>query len=299
MTLLLGGGGQLGRELRKIAPDDAAIEAPSSIELSVTDRSGLIRAAQSVNPMVVINAAAYTAVDDAESDREAAFAVNAQGARAVAEAARAVRARLIHVSTDFVFAGDQSLPYLPTDPTGPLGVYGESKLAGERAVLETNPDHSLVVRTSWLYSAHRRNFVGTMLRLLAERSEIQVVVDQVGSPTWARSLARAIWKWSALPAASGLRHYSDAGVASWFDFAMAIREEGSNLGLLRGNISDTQIRPIRTKDFPTPARRPALSVLDSFASWDELGFTPLHWRDSLRLMLSEMAGSDRRRPADE
>lgn len=201
-------------------------------------------------------------------------------------------ARMIQASTDFVFDGEQSLPYLPEDATHPLGVYGESKLAGEKAVLEALPGDSLVVRTSWLYSSHGRNFVKTMLTLLAERPEVNVVVNQVGSPTWARNLAEAIWKWAALPAASGLRHFCDAGVASWYDFAVAIREQASELGVLRAGGAGTVIRPIRSEQFPRPARRPASSVLDSFASWEELEITPPNWRESLLRMLSELKQSE-------
>ncbi len=290
-VFLAGGSGQLGRELLATAPEDTLIEAPARAELSITDPLGVARALEIARPALVINAAAYTAVDDAESDREAAFLVNAEGARALAEGAAAVEARMIQVSTDFVFDGEQSLPYLTTEPTHPLGVYGESKLAGEAAVLEVLPGNSLVVRTSWLYSSHGRNFVATMLQLLAERPEVNVVMDQVGSPTWARSLAEAIWKWAAPPGVSGIRHFCDAGVASWYDFAVAIRDQASKLGLL-GVTGDsgarTIVRPIRSEEFPTPARRPASSTLNSFASWEELGITPLHWRASLLQMLTEL-----------
>lgn len=290
-VFLAGGSGQLGRELLATAPAGTLIEAPSRAELSITDRLGVAEALEIARPALVINAAAYTAVDNAETDRETAFAVNADGAQTLAEGAAAAGARLIHVSTDFVFDGKQSLPYLPEDATHPLGVYGESKLAGERAVVAVLPEDSLVVRTSWLYSAHGRNFVNTMLKQLSQRKELTVVMDQVGSPTWARNLAEAIWKWGTLPDVSGIRHFSDAGVASWYDFALAIRDQASGLGVLRADGAGTLIRPIRSKQFPTPARRPASSVLDSFASWEELGITPLNWRESLLQMLSELRES--------
>ena len=303
-VFLAGGSGQLGRELLATAPEDTLIEAPARAKLSITDPLGVARALEIARPALVINAAAYTAVDDAESHREAAFLVNAEGARALAKGAAAVGARMIQVSTDFVFDGEQSLPYLTTEPTHPLGVYGESKLAGEVAVLEALPGNSLVVRTSWLYSSHGRNFVATMLQLLAERPEVKVVMDQVGSPTWARGLAEAIWKWSALPTASGLRHFSDAGVASWYDFAVAIRDEASQLGVIRARGASgtggarTVIRPIRSEEFPTPARRPASSTLNSFASWEELRITPLHWRAALLRMLTELKESKWMEPND-
>ncbi len=287
-VFLAGGSGQLGRELLATAPAGTLIEAPTRAELSITDRLGVAEALEIARPALVINAAAYTSVDGAETDRETAFAVNADGAGALAEGAAAVGARLIQVSTDFVFGGEQSLPYLPEDAPDPLGVYGKSKLAGEEAVLEKLPDDGLVVRTSWLYSSHGRNFVTTMLKLLAERPEVSVVMDQIGSPTWARTLAKAIWKWSSLPQASGRRHFSDAGIASWYDFAVAIREEASAIGVLGADGAKAAIRPIRSEQFPTPASRPASSVLDSFASWRELGVTPQHWRESLSRMLSEL-----------
>jgi dTDP-4-dehydrorhamnose reductase len=285
---LAGASGQLGHELQATAPAGARIDAPSRRELSITDRLGVAQAMELARPALVINVAAYTGVDDAETEQEAAFAVNADGARALAEAAATVGARMIQVSTDFVFDGRQSSPYLPEDSPQPLGAYGESKLEGETAVLEALPSASLIVRTSWLYSCHGRNFVKTILRLLAEREEISVVMDQVGSPTWARGVAEAIWKWSALPKASGLRHFSDAGVASWYDFAQAIREVASDLGILGARGAGTAIQPIRSAQFPTPAQRPASSILDSTASWEELGITPLHWRESLLGMLSEL-----------
>ena len=297
-VFLAGGSGQLGRELLATASAGVLIEAPTRAELDITDRLEVARALATVRPALVINAAAYTAVDRAETERAAAFAVNADGARALAEAAAAAGARMIQVSTDFVFDGEQSLPYLPDDEPRPLGAYGESKLAGENAVLETLAGHGLVVRTSWLYSAHGSNFVTTILRLLAERSEVSVVTDQVGSPTWARGLAGAIWKWSGMPAVWGLRHFSDAGVASWYDFAVAIRQEAAALGLLGAAGAWATVRPIRSAQFPTPARRPAASVLDSFASWTELEVTPCHWRESLARMLAELRTGATKVPGD-
>ncbi len=287
-AFLAGGSGQLGRELRATAPAGVVIEAPMRSELSITNRPRTLEAIEAAAPDLVINAAAYTAVDQAESDREAAFAVNAGGAANLAAGAAAVEARLIHVSTDFVFDGEKGHPYRVDDPPHPLGVYGESKLAGETAVREALPGRSLVIRTSWLYSSHGHNFVATMLRLFAERPEVSVVADQIGSPTWAHNLAKAIWAWSARPSASGLRHFADAGVASWYDFAVAIRERATELGILPAGGDGVAIRPIPSEKYPTPARRPASSILDSFASWEELEMTPVHWRDSLSAMLSEL-----------
>lgn len=285
-VLLIGGSGQLGGELRRAAPDTVSLAAPSSSEVSLTDRRQLARAFRAEEPDLVINAAAYTAVDDAETDRETAFSVNAEGARNLALEAAAVGARAIHVSTDFVFGGGQDLPYRPADSPKPLGAYGESKLAGEQAVLESH-SASLVVRTSWLYSSGGRNFVKTMLRLFDAGETVRVVADQVGSPTWARTLAIAIWGWAARPSAQGIRHLCDAGIASWYDFAVAIHEEASRLDLIDGG----SVQPVRSDQFPTAARRPAWSVLDAFESWKELETEPRHWRASLVDMLGELRES--------
>ena len=190
-VLLVGGSGQLGRELQHCKPADMELLAVSSQELDLRDAERVAATVSSFLPQVVINAAAYTAVDRAESEQETAFAVNGQGAANLAHAARSVGAFCIQVSTDFVFDGAQSRPYLPTDQTHPLGVYGASKLTGEQLALAAYPEGVLVVRTAWLYSAFGNNFVTTMLRLMAERETIGVVADQVGTPTWARGLAEA------------------------------------------------------------------------------------------------------------
>lgn len=288
-VLLIGGNGQLGRELRQTAASSITLTAPPSSELSITNGLQVSEMLASSKPELVVNAGAYTAVDDAEADRETAFSVNAEGARNVATAAAQANARLIHVSTDFVFGVGQNLPLQPSDRPHPLSVYGESKLAGEEAVLATHSRNSLVVRTSWLYSSSGRNFVKTMLRLFRSGGTIRVVADQIGTPTWARSLAVALWKWSELPNASGIRHFSDAGVASWYDFAVAIHQEASRLGL----IEDGSVEPIRSDEYPTAARRPAWSVLDAFASWKELEMAPRHWRESLVEMLGELSEGTR------
>lgn len=289
-VLLTGGSGQLGRELLAAAPADVQIEAPAKEDLSITDRPAVLSATKLLRPAVVINAAAYTAVDAAEAEPETAWEVNSAGARTLAEAVASVGARMIQVSTDFVFDGNRNLPYSTTDEVNPLGVYGESKLAGERAVLEVLDSDSLIVRTSWLYSTGGDSFVAKVLQRTAEGSDLPVVMDQVGSPTWARNLAQAIWAWSALPSASGVRHFCDAGIASRYDFAVAIREEASRLGLLHPDAEASIIRPILTGEFPARARRPAWSVLDARESWDELGLDPMHWRKSLVRALSELEG---------
>ena len=280
-VLLVGGSGQLGRELQRCKPVGTELLALSSQEFDLRESGVVTARVTEFRPQVVINAAAYTAVDRAESEQEAAFAVNGQGAENLVKAAHIVGAYCIQVSTDFVFDGMQSRPYLPTDRTKPLGAYGASKLAGEQLALAAYPEGVAIVRTAWLYSALGNNFVTTMLRLMAERDSLGVVTDQVGTPTWAYGLAEALWRMCRVQP-KGIWHWTDAGVASWYDFAVAIQEEGLCCGLLAREIP---IRPINTVDYPTPAKRPAYSVLDKTDTWVALGMTPPHWRVALRRML--------------
>ena len=282
-VLLVGGSGQLGRELQHCKPADTDLLALGSRELDLREAALVAERVNAFQPQVIINAAAYTAVDRAESEQEAAFVVNGQGVANLAQAARSVGAYCIQVSTDFVFDGAQSRPYLPTDQTNPLGVYGASKLAGEQLALAAYPEGVAIIRTAWLYSAFGNNFVTTMLRLMSEREDIGVVADQVGTPTWARGLAEALWRMCRVQP-KGIYHWTDAGVASWYDFAVAIQEEGLACGLLDREIP---IQPINTVDYPTPARRPAYSVLDKTETWAALGMKSCHWRVALRRMLLE------------
>ena len=282
-VLLVGSNGQLGRELQRCKPADMELLALDSSELDLREAEAVVARVNSFHPQVVINAAAYTAVDRAESEQETAFAVNGQGAGNLAQAARRVGAYLLQLSTDFVFDGAQSRPYLPTDRTNPLGVYGASKLAGEKLALAAYPDGVAIVRTAWLYSAFGNNFVTTMVRLMNERENIGVVADQVGTPTWGGGLAEALWQMCRLQP-KGINHWTDAGLASWYDFAVAIQEEGLACGLLAREIS---ILPINAVAYPTPAKRPAYSVLDKTETWAVLGMTPPHWRVALRRMLLE------------
>ena len=283
-VMILGAGGQLGRELVRSAGADVACEALPRSELDIGDREAVARCLASASPSVVINAAAYTAVDAAESDVEAASRGNATGPQNLALACAAQGIRLLHVSTDFVFNGESAHPYTPSADTAPLGEYGRSKLAGEQAVAEALPG-ALIMRTGWVYSGYGNNFVKTMLRLMGERDELAVVADQVGTPTWARGLAAALWAAVERPGIEGIYHWSDAGVCSWYDFAVAISEEAHALDLLS---RPTRIRPIPASDYPTPARRPAYSVLDKQDSWRDLELEPVHWRQQLRLMLQEL-----------
>jgi dTDP-4-dehydrorhamnose reductase len=236
-------------------------------------------------PAVIIHAAAYTDVDSAEREVERAEAVNTAGTANVAAAASEVGARMIYISTDFVFDGSLGRPYVPEDHARPLGVYGRTKLAGEQAVLDHTGGSSLVLRTGWVYSAHGRNFVRTMLALMETQSSVGVVSDQVGTPTWARPLAQALWSAAEQPELGGIVHWTDAGVASWYDFAVAIQEEALAAGVLRRAVP---IRPLRTVEFPRPARRPPYSVLDKTTGWRALGGPAAHWRSNLRCMLESL-----------
>ena len=282
-VMLTGAGGQLARELADGAPLGSEIRAFSSRMLDIREGDAVAAVVRRERPDVVINAAAFTAVDRAENEQDQAWSVNRDGAAAVAVAAAEVGARMVQVSTDFVFDGGAARAYGPNDETNPLNVYGASKLAGERAVAAAAPE-ALIVRTAWLYSPHGGNFLKTMLRLMAQRGEVEVVSDQIGSPTSAESLAGGIWGLIGAQA-RGIYHCTDAGVASWYDFAQAIAEEGQALRMLGRSV---RIRPILTADYPTPARRPPFSVLDTSRTWAMLGAPSPHWRVGLRAVLRRL-----------
>jgi dTDP-4-dehydrorhamnose reductase len=286
-VVLTGAEGQLGTELRRTAPAGWRVRGFRSAGLDVSQREMVLATFQHERPALVIHAAAYTAVDAAEHEPDRAEAINVQGAANVASAACVVGARLIHISTDFVFDGCGGVPYAPSDPPNPLNVYGRTKLESEHQVTDLSSGQALILRTAWLYSSHGRNFVLTMLRLMKERESLGVVSDQVGTPTWARGLASAIWAAAESAELRGTHHWTDAGVASWYDFALAIQEEALTLGLLHRSVP---IHPVRTVDFPTSARRPSYSVLDKTLTWAALGAIPPHWRVNLRAMLRELAG---------
>ena len=284
-ALITGASGQVGLALREGVPRGWTVVACDRAELDVTAADDVRRVIESVRPTLVFHAAAYTAVDAAESNAGQAEAVNAGGTRNVAEAVRRAGARLVHLSTDFVFDGSSGQPYGPEDRPAPVGVYGRTKLAAEQAALGLG-EQAVVVRTAWVYSRHGQNFVRTMLRLMRGEEGVGVVSDQVGTPTWARSLAEALWAVAARPGLHGVLHWTDAGVASWYDFAVAIQEEALAAGLLQRAVP---VRPLSSHEYPTAARRPPYSVLSKRESWAALGLTPTHWRVNLRLMLQELA----------
>jgi dTDP-4-dehydrorhamnose reductase len=273
--LVVGAGGQLGTDLMAVLSraDDADAVGLTRSELDIADRLAVKRAFSEVQPDVVVNAAAYTAVDAAEADEAAALLGNATGPRILAEAAAAAGARFVHVSTDYVFAGDATTPYDEDAETGPRSVYGRTKLAGERAVLAAAPE-AFVVRTAWVYGASGANFVKTMARLERERETVSVVNDQQGSPTWSYDLATGLVELATSGAPAGVYHCTNAGATTWFGFTQAIFEE---LGA-----DPSRVLPTTTDAFPRPASRPAYSVLGD-RRWREAGLPPMrHWREALR-----------------
>jgi dTDP-4-dehydrorhamnose reductase len=283
--VIAGAAGQVGRALLSCIPQGASVRGLTHADLDIGDASSVMERARAERPDVIICAGAYTAVDRAESEPELAARVNIEGPRNLAQAAHAIGARLLHISTDFVFDGSASTAYRPDSPTNPLSVYGKTKLAGEQAVQSILPDRSTIVRTAWVYAAQGNNFMRTMLRLMQAKGHVRVVADQVGTPTAAISLARVIWALADRADLSGVYHWTDAGVAGWYDFAVAIAEEAAALGLLPATV---RVDPITTAEYPTPARRPVFSVLDSRALLAALALTPQHWRVALRTELKEL-----------
>ena len=282
--LITGSAGQLGWELQKARPKNIEIAAFDLPELDVSNIDLVRQYVKNEQPDWIVNASAYTAVDKAESDSEVAYLVNAEGAKNLATVAKENTIRLLHVSTDFVFDGSQGAPYQPEDATNPLGVYGASKLQGDLAVQEILGDKALIIRTAWVYSAHGNNFVKTMLRLMNERDELGVVDDQIGTPTWAAELAKVIYL-AIEKNLVGMHHWTDAGAASWYDFAEAIYQLGREMKMID---HEMLVKPIPTEAYPTPAARPANSVLSKNSIREAVGYTGMHWRTALANVLQEL-----------
>jgi dTDP-4-dehydrorhamnose reductase len=280
-VLITGANGQLGGALQRTAPAWADINAIDVEDVDLTDAAMLTARLVVEAPDLIVNAAAYTAVDRAESDETLARAINADAVAVMVEAMAQTGGKVVHVSTDYVFDGTAADPYTPDAPRNPQSAYGRTKAEGEDKLRSED----LLVRTAWVYEAGGANFVRTMIRLMNEREELGVVADQVGSPTWATGLARTIWA-LAEQGASGTFHHSDDGAISWHDFAVAIAEEAQALGLVK---RIPVIKAITTADYPTPARRPAFSLLDCSKTRAAIGDQPVHWRTNLRLMLEEEA----------
>ncbi|GAA4861922.1 dTDP-4-dehydrorhamnose reductase [Luteimonas vadosa] len=291
--LLLGANGQVGRELgRSLLPlgelvsatRDGRLTDGSNCEVADLEHPGELGAlVERIRPEVVVNAAAYTAVDRAEEERGTAFRINAEAPGVIAEACARMDARLVHYSTDYVFDGSATRPYAERDPTAPLGVYGESKLAGEQAIEGSGARH-LIFRTAWVYAAHGRNFMNTMLRLARERDELRVVADQVGTPTPAALIADVTAISISRPGmACGLYHLTPHGSTTWHGFAMAILAGAHARGLLE---KPPRVVPIATSEFPTPARRPAYSCLDVGKVEAALGRVLPEWTAGLETVLA-------------
>ena len=290
MTVLLtGGGGQLGTAIAFRAPAAAGMVVRTRAELDISAPAAVAREFAATRPELVINAAAYTQVDAAEAAAEEAERVNATGPALLAAACRAAGARLLHISTDYVFDGSRPVAWTPADAPRPLSVYGQSKRRGELAVLAELGERACIVRSSWLYAARGRNFLTRILALASERPRLTVVADQIGAPTAVASLAAVLWELAARPV-GGVHHWCDSGVASWYDFAVAAAEEALAAGLLARL---PQIVPIGSEDYPTAARRPCFSVLDKRATEALLGRQAPHWRVNLRGVVAEIAGRSR------
>ncbi len=270
--VVTGGDGQLGQELVRLSSDECVIVGLNRSQLDITKKEQCMHMITRLKPDAIIHAAAYTAVDRAESDPDGAWLVNAIGTSHVAAAAEAVKASLCYISTDYVFDGEGTIPYRETDIANPRNVYGKTKLEGER-LASSICTQTLVVRTSWVFGNGGNNFVGTMLRLARERSNLKVVNDQTGSPTYTYDLAKLLIE-LVKTNHYGVYHATNGGHCTWYEFAKAIFEEA---GIERVNVV-----PCTTDEFPRPARRPKYSVLDNHALQDA-GLRPLrHWRDALR-----------------
>jgi dTDP-4-dehydrorhamnose reductase len=281
--VLVLGGGQIARAVLAAAPVQHEVAIRTHADLDIVDEDAVARVLADARADWVVNAAAYTAVDLAEDQPGRANAVNDTAVASLVHFAGSNGSRLLHLSTDFVFDGESKRAYLPADRTNPLSVYGSSKLGGEHHIVAGGT--GIVLRTSWVYAASGKNFVLTMLRLMREKEQISVVCDQIGAPTWAASASAAIWGLIESQAAAGIYHWTDLGVASWYDFAVAIQEEALVRGLLTRAIP---ISPIYSSEFPTKAKRPAFSVLDSAATRSLIKVQATHWRHNLRMMLDEL-----------
>lgn len=284
--LLIGSNGQVGKEIIQILEPYGNTIAIARPTVDLAQPNTLRSVIRENKPQIIINAAAYTAVDQAESEPELAKAVNGTALRILAEETEKLGVFLIHVSTDYVFDGNNSRPYTETDATNPVSVYGKTKLIGEEAI-QKSCAHHFILRTAWVYGTFgKSNFVKTMLRLGTEREEIRVVADQIGSPTWAKNIAQVLMQ--IIPQLSseiaGTYHYTNSGVASWYDFAVTIFEEAQQLGF---PLTVQRVIPITTAEYPTPARRPSYSVLSCAKISTVLGNHPPHWRQALRQMLKE------------
>lgn len=285
-VLLIGAKGQVGQELQVTLPPWGEVISIGREELDLTNSEKISQLIREIHPDYLVNAAAYTAVDKAEIEPDLAYSINAIAPKIMAESAEKIKAKFLHISTDYVFDGRKNTPYLETDLTNPLGVYGQSKLRGEEEIKTVN-SQAIILRTAWVYGSYgKSNFVKTMLRLGKEREELKVVVDQVGSPTWSKDIATAITHLLInVDNPAGIYNFTNSGVASWFDLTKAIFEEAKISGI---PLKIQRVIPITTAEYPTPAVRPAYSVLSGQKISQQLGYIPPYWRDSLKAMLNQL-----------
>ncbi len=282
--LVTGIKGQLGAEVGAFLSPLGKIIGVGREKLDLAKPEHIREAIAQIKPHIIVNCGAYTGVDKAESESDLAYQINGVAPTVLAQEGEKLRATLVHISTDYVFDGTKNTPYLETDPTHPMGVYGKSKVAGEEGIRQTGA-HSYILRTAWVYGRKGKgNFVKTMVRLGREREELRVVMDQVGTPTWTEDIAKAIASLLQQDSPPGTYHFTNSGVTSWYDFAVAIFEEAQLLGF---PLQVKRVVPITTSEYPTPASRPAYSVLDTRKLGAVLGKYPPHWRVALRKMLQE------------
>jgi dTDP-4-dehydrorhamnose reductase len=289
--LLAGGNGQVGRALRQVLPASSVLMAPDRNSLDISNPDAIRNAVRESRPTLIINAAAYTAVDRAEAEPELATAVNGVAPGILAEEAQKLGASLVHYSTDYVFDGRKASLYVEADTPGPLNVYGQSKLLGEQAVQSAGSSH-YILRTSWVYAAEGANFLNTILRLARERPELRIVDDQIGAPTWARAIAdmtvrMLIAERDGGDTHFGLYHLTATGAVTWFGFAQAILEEALKIS----DVPTPRLTPIGTADYPLPARRPANSRLDTSKFSTAFGIVPKPWQVMLQRCLQEKISS--------
>lgn len=287
-ALVVGAGGLVGRALTAGAPVSWHVISLDRAALDIGDAASVRAAVAKHEPDVIINCAGHLAVDRVENEKAPAWACNADGPRHLAEALASGKGRLIHISTNYVFSGSAFAPYAVDSATEPVNYYGVSKRAGELAALEVLGERAAVVRTAWVYGLEGRSFFHTIMRVLKEKGLAKVVDDQVGTPTSAPVLARVLWKIASDPAIHGMLHWTDEGVASWYDFAQAIAEDAIACGLLPPNAT---VLPIITGEFPTLAPRPMYGVLDKRSSVAMLGEVPRYWRTELRELIRQMPAS--------